>query len=708
MASRSLVFGHAVVLLAAGAVSAVAQPAASAGELRVAVVDRPPAGPGNGHYAGNRAPLVPDRLLKLPPGAIKPEGWLRRWLELQRDGLTGHLPEISAWLQKAGNAWLSEGGKGKWGWEEVTYWLKGYVDLAIVLDDPALLAEARTWIEGALRTRRADGDFGPPLRFGNGHRDFWPNMIMLYALRSWHEHTGDRRILECMTRYFRFQAEIPDEEMLSGQWDKVRGGDNLDSIYWLYNRTGEAFLLDLARKIHRCTADWKQRDDLPTWHNVNIAQGFDEPALYYQQSRDPGDLQAAHDNFRLVRRRYGQVPGGMFGADENARPGHDDPHQCIETCGIVEQMFSDQQLLAITGDPFWADHCEEVAFNTYPAAVMPDFRALRYLTGPNQVLSDDKEHFPGLETRWPLFIMSPLAHRCCQHNHSHGWPYFAGRLWSATRDNGLAAVLYSAATVRARVGEGAGVTIRSETRYPFGDRIRFTIEAPAPVSFPLYLRVPGWCESPAVKMNGREVESAAGPGQFIRLKRTWKSGDTVELALPMKVRVRRWERNHHSASVMRGPLTFALRIGESVIRRRSDEVLTPNSQWQRDLDLDQWPAWEIHPETPWNYGLVLDDDDPESSFRVVERSWPADDMPFTHAGAPVLLEAMGRRIPQWRLDENGLAGALQDSPVRSGEPVEQISLVPMGAARLRISSFPVIGAGPEARTWQAGRDELRK
>ncbi len=48
----------------------------------------------------------------------------------------------------------------------------------------------------------------------------------------------------------------------------------------------------------------------------------------------------------------------------------------------------------MTGDPLWAEHCEDVAFNSYPAAVMPDFKALRYITCPNQVVSDSQNHRP--------------------------------------------------------------------------------------------------------------------------------------------------------------------------------------------------------------------------------------------------------------------------------------------------------------------------
>ena len=125
------------------------------------------------------------------------------------------------------------------------------------------------------------------------------------------------------------------------------------------------------------------------------------------QSGDPEHLEAAYRNHRKVREMYGQVPGGMFGADENARAGYNGPRQAIETCGIVEQMLSDETLLLITGDPFWADHCEEVAFDSLPAALTADMKALRYLTAPNQILSDAANKSPGVQNRGPMFLMSP-------------------------------------------------------------------------------------------------------------------------------------------------------------------------------------------------------------------------------------------------------------------------------------------------------------
>ena len=665
----------------------------------VEVVKGPDLSRTNAFYISNRAPLKPSQFIGLPVGSVEPRGWVREFLRRQREGLTGHLGEISAWLQKEDNAWLGKDGKGKYGWEELPYWLKGYIELAYIFNDPKMLEEVRVWIEGTIASQRATGDFGPDQRFEDGTRDYWANMIMLFCLQSYYDHSSDPRVLELMAKYFKYQATVPDKEMLTHYWQKMRGGDNLYSIYWLYNRTGDAELLKMAEKIHRCTANWRMKDNLPNWHNVNIAQCFREPGQWFQQSHDPADLQFTYANFLEVRKRYGQVPGGMFGGDENCRPGFDDPRQAVETCGMVEQMLSDAMLFQISGDPFWADHCEEVAFNTYPAAVMPDFTALRYLTAPNHVISDSKNHAPGVQNGGPFLMMNPFSSRCCQHNHSHGWPYFNKHLWMATPDNGVCAALYSASEVRVKVGEGTLVRIAEETRYPFEDTIRFRLSTDKSVTFPLYLRLPAWCAAPQVSVNGAATEINPQQGKFVRIAREWKNGDVVTLRLPMQVSVRKWERNHNSVSVDYGPLTFSLKIGERYDRQDSIKTAVGDSSWQKGADPSKWPSYEIHPTTAWNYGLVLDEGNPEKSFTVNQGNWPANDFPFTTASAPISMTVKAKRIPKWTLDRHGLCAVLQDSPVWSDEPVETVSLIPMGAARLRISAFPVIGSGPNAIRW---------
>jgi hypothetical protein len=77
--------------------------------------------------------------------------------------------------------------------------------------------------------------------------------------------------------------------------------------------------------------------------------------------------------------------------------------------------------------------------------------------------------------------------------------------------------------------------------------------------------------------------------------------------------------------------------------------------------------------------------------------------PFTPATAPIELRAPAKQIPEWKLDTLGLVGKLQASPVKSDQPTETVTLIPMGASRLRITAFPVIGQGPDAHTWAAAK-----
>lgn len=657
--------------------------------ITATIISKPANDKANAFYTSNKTPLQKGHFIKLPIGNIKPGGWLRKMLELQRDGLTGNLGEISIWLSKTDNAWLNKEGKGKWGWEELPYWLKGYANIGYMLEDKKMIAEAKFWIDAVLNNQRENGDFGPDV-VRNGSRDFWTNMPMLWCLQSWYEYTKDPRVIPFMTRYFQCQLSVPDNQFLEDYWEKSRGGDNLLSVYWLYNQTGDPFLLDLAQKIDRNTANWRQPANLPNWHNVNIAQCFREPAQYFLQSGKRSDIDATYNNQKLIRDIYGQVPGGMFGADENARKGYDDPRQAVETCGMVEQITSDAIVLGITGDGAWADNAEDVAFNTFPAAFMPDYRSLRYLTAPNMVVSDSKNHAPGIDNNGPFLMMNPFSSRCCQHNHAAGWVYYAENSWMATPDNGLAAQHYTEGSVTAKVGNGQQITIQQTTQYPFEDAVQFMIQSTKPVAFPLYLRIPEWCNRPVVKVNGKTVLLKGDEKGYIRLMNTWKSGDKITLQLPMQLKVRQWTKNKNSVSIDYGPLTYSLKIDEQYIQKNSVETAIGDSRWQPTADPEKWPSYEIHPASAWNYGLQLSPQNVAQQIQIVRKPWPANNNPFTNGTAPIELKVKGRKIPGWGIDQYGLCDTLPQSPVQTPAPLETLTLVPMGGARLRISAFPVV------------------
>ncbi|MCF7730614.1 MAG: glycoside hydrolase family 127 protein [Akkermansiaceae bacterium] len=651
------------------------------------VVERPAPGAGNSFYPGNKEPLLASPFIRLPLGSVKPQGWLHRQLRLQADGFHGHLGEISGFLKKPNNAWLDPAGKGDCFWEEVPYWLRGYAATAFLLDDPALVAEAKAWLDPSLAGQRANGYFGTEALSGlNGQEpDLMPHLNMLYAYRFYYEYSGDKRILELMTRFFHYELTLDDAKFFRGGWGVSRNSDNMDMVYWLYNRTGDPKLLELGEKLMRTGQQWMDR--IGGGHNVQTSQGFRKPAVFYQQNKDPKYLGIADSNWDALYAQYGQVPGGMFGGDEFARPGYGDPKQAIETCGAVEMMFSEQILFRITGDLKWMDRCENVAFNTFPATMTADYKALRYLTSPNQCNSDARSKAPSLANDGEMQVMNPRDHRCCQHNVGVGWPHFIESLYAATPDRGLAAVMYAPCVVSAQVGDGTKVTITQVTKYPFEETVELNFGMPKEVAFPLYLRIPAWCDTPGLSLNGKRTNLAAKGGQLVRIDRTWRQGDRLTLALPMKLKVTRWEKNQNSVSVNRGPLTYSIRIGEKYVQHGNMDPQAP------------WPAWEIIPTSPWNYGLVVDPAKPEQTIKVVKNSWPADDQPFRAEAAPIELQASARIIPNWGENYWGTVDRLHPSPVKVDTKNETVTMIPMGAGRLRMSALPAIGDGPEAKPW---------
>jgi len=647
-----------------------------AGVTKVSVVKVPPVTGLNRHYVSNREPLAPSPLVKLPIGAVEPKGWLLSQLQLMRDGFTGRLKELSKFLG-SGSGWLTLKDKG---WEEMPYWLKGFGDLGYVLKDPALAAEANRWIEEALGSQQPDGYFGPPDNKKNF--DLWPNMLMLQVLQSFYEATGDPRVLPFLSKYFRYEMNLPEDKLLPGSWQKLRGGENLESVYWLYNRTGETFLLDLGRKLFARTSDWTSplfnaerdaKDRVSSfYHGVNITMGFRYPGVYYQQAKDPKYLDAVERNYGLVMSDLGQQPGGMFGADENLRRGYGDPRQGAETCSLVEFMYSDESLLKITGEPRYAERCEEIAFNSLPASTLSDLKGLHYLTAPN-LISCDSSGDHDFQNGGTLLSYDPWSYRCCQHNFAFGWPYFSEHLWMATQDEGLAAALYAPSRVTAKVRSGAEVRVDEDTSYPFGDTIDFTISTAAPVGFPLYVRIPEWCAKARLLINGEPASVQAPAASYVVLDRIWKNGDQVRLELPQEIEVKTWAGLGNAVSVRRGPLWFSLKIGEEM---------------KRYGGTDAWPALEILPTTPWNYGLAVDRAAPAAAVVLAETKAPAY-QPFTLEAAPVVLKARAKRIPGWTAEKR-MVGKVPPSPAKTDAPEEEVTLVPMGCARLRISVFPTV------------------
>ena len=617
----------------------------------------------------NREPLYPAAFQSLPLGAVKPRGWLLNQLKVQANGLSGHLDEFWPDLGPD-NGWL--GGDGE-SWERGPYYLDGLLPLAHLLDDERLLDKVEPWIKWTLNSQDERGYFGPR------DPDWWPRMVMLKVLMTHYEVSEDERVLRLMSDYFRYQMRALPVRPLH-MWSWARAMDNVLVAHWLYNFTGDAFLLELAQTLIDMTLDWPElqanyslRHILPLeeWdygmmtHAPNNAMGVKAGGVFYVQTGKPWHHMASRLGIENLMKYHGQ-PNGIFSGDEHLNG--TSPVSGTELCTVSEFMFSLEELMRIHGDPFFGDQLERVAFNALPSTFTADMWAHQYDQQVNQVLATvARRNWTNNSDESNIFGLEP-HYGCCTANMHQAWPKFVKSLVMATPDEGLAVIAYAPCQVKTTVAGGIPVTVNETTDYPFNGEIQFSIELDSPCEFGFQLRIPAWTDEALLTIND-ETTAIRAAGSFHEIRRAWRTGDSVGLRLPMDVRLSEGHRG--LLSVHRGPLLFGSRVEE---------------EWKQIAGELPHADWEVYPRSDWNYGLIPDDETLLADLSV-EEAEPSD-LPFATDKPPVTLTVAARRLPQWALCDNSAAD-IDVGPHPTTSAIEKITLIPFGSTGLRIAAFPV-------------------
>ncbi|MGD2122252.1 MAG: glycoside hydrolase family 127 protein [Gemmatimonadota bacterium] len=633
---------------------------------------------GSHAHRRSQSALADPAFRPLPLGSIRPRGWLARQLRIQAEGLTGHLDEF--WPDVGESQWF--GGEAE-GWERAPYWLDGIIPLAWGLDDEGLKGKVSGYVEEILARQRDDGWYGPyPLDASIQRYDLWAILLANKVLVQYHEATGDDRVLAAVEASLRVLRDGVQRTPLYN-WGQYRWFEGLIPVFYVYERTGEGWLLELARTLRDQGTDYPAiyagegvthptpRRGLWTWdkHVVNTGMAVKAGALSWRLGQAQADREFPSEMLQILDRYHGQV-NGMFTGDECLAGKN--PVQGTELCAVVEFMFSLEILLSVFGDPTFGDRLERVAFNALPATFSPDMWAHQYDQQVNQVqCTINPDHMwttNGPESN--LYGLEP-NYGCCTSNMHQGWPKFASHLAMAAPGNGLAIVAYAPMETRFRSGD-APVLVTLDTEYPFRETLSLTVDPDEAVSFPLLLRVPAWAEGASVSVAGGRAEPMT-PGTFHTLDRLWSPGTEVTLRFPMRPRVT--ARYNDALAVERGPLVYAHSPEEEWTRVNADKP-------HRELPHGDF---EVRSASSWNYGVILDPADPEEGLEFHEQ--PIGERPFSPEGAGMAASIRARRLPGWEM-AHGWAGEVTPGIQESGEPEEVLTLIPYGCTNIRVTEFP--------------------
>lgn len=644
---------------------------------------------------------------KLPLGEIKPSGWLLNQLRLQADGLTGNIDRLWDELGPK-SAWL--GGKGE-AWERGPYYLDGLVPLAYLLGDAALIEKAEKWVQSILNSQNAEGGFGPART-----RDWWPRAVALKALVSYYSATGDKQIITFMRKFFKYMYNNIDD-FPPKYWAAARAFEFIVPIEVVYNETGDEFLLDLVDKLKTYSYDWfdyfndftyKKRagrymsrglinlgralgsasdekkkvgvkplkEDsakdilafnqkrlvrkLMLTHGVNVAMAVKYPVLYGGFYNDAEHFQTSKTGLHSLYKYHGTATG-MWTSDEHLNGKN--PSLGIELCAVVELMYSLELMLQRTGDCYYADLLELLAFNTLPATFTPDMCAHQYVQQPNQVLvTKAKRSFFDVGKEGNIYGLKP-NYGCCAANMHQGFPKFVENL-CYKRDNELAFLVYAPCVVDTEIDD-VRVRLVEETDYPFKNSVKFKVDlVSGNPNVRLTFRVPEYTKM-NVFINGKQVVTDSKT--TVHVKRSLKINDCIELRFTAPV-----------VAVFNPDRTVSARRGSLLLASKLKTELSPISGTPPFVDYTAktLTQWRVAPELH------------RKEFEVIaERENDIDDKPFNDGWPPLEVDVKARLVSNWRI-KNDSAAPPPHRPALS-DRIVKLTLVPYGATNLRISQFPV-------------------
>ena len=441
--------------------------------------------------------------------------------------------------------------------------------------DPALEAKCDEWIDKFAAAQQPDGYINTYYTL-TGLENRWDDMDkhemycaghLIEAAVAYYDATGKRKLLDVGIRMADHMMSI----FGPGKRDWVPGHEEIElALVKLYHTTGERKYLEFADWLlgergrgfgsrGKSGKQWKPeyyQDEVPvremtdiSGHAVRSMYLFCGMADVTAETGDKGYMEALDRLWDDVVLRNMYITGGIgqSAGNEGFTEDYDLPNLTAycETCASVGMVLWNARMNRFSGDAKYADVMERSLYNGALSGIS---------------LAGDRFFYVNpLESKGDHHRKAWYGCACCPSQICRFLPSIGGYIYG-TSDKAVWVNLYIGNTARFQVG-GTPVTLSQETRYPWDGEITLKISPEKPITTEIRLRIPDWCKSYSVSVNGTALEPVIEKGYAV-ISREWSDGDQVTLAMDMPVEVveapSRVKGNRGKRAIQRGPIVYCL------------------------------------------------------------------------------------------------------------------------------------------------------
>ena len=582
---------------------------------------------------------------------IKFDGWIRKQLETQVNGLFGNLDKI--WKDVRDSKWLDGDEEG---WERFPYYLNGLIPLAYALKDESLIEKANKYIDIIISSQREDGRICPKNDTDVFSNDLWSMFLVLKVLTIFAEVSGEHKADQAIINGLRYINKSMNANTIIN-WAHARYFECfIPLLYAKKNKlSNNKFIMELAYKLKAQGLDYKTSSKMwkhsaTRWaydnHGVNIVMALKANDLY-KKLTGIDDGFGAKDMLEILDKYHGNAYG-HFNLDECLAPVG--PNYGSELCSVVEAMYSYEILFDLTNDAYWLDRLERLAFNALPATISDDMWAHQYDQQVNQLncaVHEKLSYFRTNSVEANVFGLEPHF-GCCTANFGQGWPLFALSAYSYYKDS-----IQINVPLSGTIELENGLILKCESEYPFRNKVVLTSNRDTKIK---------------IKVSSNSyLKGFKRRNGFVEVE--LKGNERKELIYVLSLKLE--NRPNGFAVLNYGSLLFSIHMKykESIIEYTKNNVERkfPYCDYYYQLDDE------------WRYGFI------DNNFIVIEKEY---ELPFDRKNPPIQIEG-NFALLSWRL-KRGYRNIPQDNYSKVLKRNVKLTMQPYGSTYLRMTEIPLI------------------